>query len=72
MEVSGRSVQAKTGSGTVRGRLEAKRSIAVFSGIPYAAPPIGRDWWRAPSPPVPWSEVLVARKPGPRAFQRRA
>jgi para-nitrobenzyl esterase len=72
MEVSGRSVLAKTESGSVRGRLEAKRSIAVFSGIPYVAPPIGPKRWRAPSPPEPWSEVLDARKPGPRAFQRRA
>jgi para-nitrobenzyl esterase len=72
MEVSGRSVLAKTESGSVRGRLEAERSIAVFSGIPYVAPPIGPKRWRAPSPPEPWSEVLDARKPGPRAFQRRA
>ena len=34
--------------------------VAVFRGLPFAAPPIGELRWRAPKPPAKWSEVRVA------------
>jgi para-nitrobenzyl esterase len=35
-------------------------AIRHFVGIPYAAPPIGGNRWRAPQPPAPWTTVRDA------------
>ncbi len=48
----------RTESGEIRGRKE--NEIAVFRGIPYAAPPVGADRFAAPRPPEPWSIELFA------------
>jgi carboxylesterase type B len=37
----------------------------VFSGIPYAAPPVGRLRWQPPQPVRPWQGVREATSPGP-------
>lgn len=46
--------------GIVRGRLAPSGDIAVFRGIPYAAPPVGDLRWRPPQPVEPWEGVLEA------------
>ncbi len=54
------SPEANTTSGVVRGTLEA--GIAVFKGIPYAAPPVGANRWRPPQHVVAWKGVRDANK----------
>jgi para-nitrobenzyl esterase len=47
---------------TRQGRIEGEErdGLAIFRGIPYAAPPVGARRWRAPEPPEPWSGVRKA------------
>jgi para-nitrobenzyl esterase len=55
-------------SGRVRGRhvdTASGASLAVFLGIPYAAPPVGPLRWKAPQPLAPWDGVRDALAFGP-------
>ncbi len=67
-----RGPEAQTTGGPVRGKLEDKGSMAVYLGIPYAAPPIGARRWRAPQPVEKWKRSLSCTKIGPFAHQRRS
>ncbi|RSS83302.1 carboxylesterase/lipase family protein [Streptomyces sp. WAC06614] len=55
--------QVRTAHGVVEGRTE--RGIAVFRGIPYAAPPVGPAAFAAPAPLAPWDGVRDAGAFGP-------
>lgn len=55
----------ETESGLVEGIPGRDRSLTVFRGIPFAAPPVGELRWRPPRPPEPWSGVRPARSFGP-------
>ncbi len=61
----------QTTAGPIRGKRRAKGRIALFAGVPYAAPPVGDLRWRAPQPVETWSDILDCAKPGPVAYQRR-
>jgi para-nitrobenzyl esterase len=50
--------EARTAAGRVRGRREG--GLAVFRGIPFAAPPTGRARFAAPQPVTPWDGVRDA------------
>jgi len=50
--------EARTAAGWVRGRREG--SLAVFRGIPFAQPPVGRARFAAPQLPAPWDGVREA------------
>ncbi|MFE7432735.1 carboxylesterase/lipase family protein [Streptomyces tendae] len=55
----------RTVHGAVRGRYE--HGVAVFRGIPYAAPPFGPGRFRRPVLPEPWDGVRDAGSFGPTA-----
>jgi len=49
----------------------AENGAHVWRGIPFAAPPLGADRWRAPRPPEPWEGVLSALDSGPPCIQAK-
>lgn len=51
-----------THTGTVEGITH--NDISAFLGIPYAAPPVGENRWRAPQPPASWKGTLNATQFG--------
>lgn len=52
----------KVKTGLVSGAAAGDPSIAVFKGIPYAAPPVGDLRWRAPRPAAAWQGVRKAEQ----------
>jgi len=46
----------RTASGPIAGRVE--QGLAVFRGVPFAAPPVGELRWRPPAEPEPWTRTL--------------
>jgi para-nitrobenzyl esterase len=52
-------------AGTARGR------VVAYLGVPYAAPPVGANRWRAPQPALPWSGVRRAHAFGANCQQDR-
>src|SRR5215470_14061942 len=56
---------------TRQGRVEGEEigGLAIFRGIPYAAPPVGARRWLAPQPPESWSGVRKATSFGGTAPQ---
>jgi para-nitrobenzyl esterase len=57
------STEVKTESGVVRG--ESSEGVRSWLGIPYAAPPVGPNRFRAPQPPAKWSTPREAKSFGP-------
>ncbi|MFC5827838.1 carboxylesterase/lipase family protein [Nonomuraea insulae] len=55
----------ETESGLVEGVPGRDRSVTVFRGVPYAAPPVGESRWRPPRPAPPWPGVRRAETFGP-------
>jgi para-nitrobenzyl esterase len=54
---------AKTPAGDLQGIPE--RDVAVFKGIPFAAPPVGDLRWRAPRPAPTWQGTRKSEAFGP-------
>ena len=57
----------QTTTGTVRGLVAADHRL--FSGIPYAAPPVGALRWQPPAPVTSWTDVRDATKPSSTCIQ---
>lgn len=63
--------RVKTECGWVRGLPASDPRITSFKGIPFAAPPVGENRWRAPQPCPAWEGELKAFDFGPIAMQDR-
>jgi para-nitrobenzyl esterase len=49
--------EVRIDTGFVKGAAASTPSVRMFKGIPYAAPPVGENRWRAPQPPARWDSV---------------
>jgi len=61
--------QVKTENGWVKGIEAADPRITAFKGIPFAAPPVGKNRWRAPQPCENWEGVKEAYRFAPISVQ---
>lgn len=57
----------QTKDGPVQGVV--RDGMRVFTGIPFAAPPVGPLRFRPPQPVAKWTETLVATRPIPNCIQ---
>ena len=64
------SVRVRVASGVLVGSVDS--GVAVFKGVPYAAPPLGALRWMLPQPAPKWSQEHVADDFGPSCLQRSA
>ncbi len=51
-------------SGLVSGGETTLSGVRVFKGLPFAAPPVGENRWRAPQPVEPWQDIRDASEFG--------
>lgn len=63
------NLQVVVESGKLQGIHGWDPRVAVFKGIPYAAPPVGKLRWKAPQPAPAWKGVRKADVYGPIACQ---
>lgn len=56
-------------NGIIQGLPAADPRITSFKGIPFAAPPVGKNRWRAPQPASNWDGVLKAYEFAPISMQ---
>jgi para-nitrobenzyl esterase len=66
-----RATPAPVMVGVAQGKLAGFRQgpIDTFLGIPYAAPPVGGNRWRAPQPAADWHGVRAADRFAPSCWQ---
>lgn len=55
--------------GKITGTLSSDKQVAIYKGIPYAAPPVGDLRWKDPQPVKAWSGVKKATKFSANAMQ---
>src|SRR6186713_1993617 len=61
--------QIKIDSGALIGAVGTTQpSVRAFKGIPFAAPPLGDNRWRAPQPAAKWDGVRKGDAFGNRCF----
>ena len=61
--------ETKVENGKVKGYAGNNARITVYKGIPFAAPPVGENRWRAPQPAADWEGVYDAKEFAPIPFQ---
>ena len=55
--------------GKITGTLSSDSKVAIYKGIPYAAPPVGELRWKVPQPVDSWRGVKECTDFGPSAIQ---
>ena len=55
--------------GDLQGVYNEDKSVEVYTGIPYAEPPVGELRWKEPQDPKPWDGVLNADHFAPMSMQ---
>ena len=61
--------QVKTENGWARGIEAADPRITAFKGVPFAAPPVGKNRWRAPQPCENWAGIRDCSRFAPISMQ---
>ncbi len=67
--LAGIPAEVATDTGMIAGTTGTSPEVRVFKGIPFAAPPVGANRWRAPQPVAKWSGVRPATEYAPRCTQ---
>ena len=57
--------------GELQGVYNEDKSVEVFTGVPYAKPPVGEYRWKEPQDPDKWDGVLLADHFAPMSMQPR-
>ena len=52
--------QVRVETGLLAGTAAATPNVRIFKGIPFAAPPLGENRWKAPQPAAKWEGVRKA------------
>jgi para-nitrobenzyl esterase len=60
--------QVRVETGLLAGTAAATPNVRIFKGIPYAAPPLGQNRWKAPQPAAKWNGVRKADAFGDRCI----
>ena len=63
--------EVTTKYGKLKGLPAENTKVTSFKGIPFAAPPVGKNRWRAPQPCDSWEGVKNAFEFGPLSVQDR-
>ncbi len=63
--------QTKVENGWLRGIPAADPRVMVYRGVPFAAPPVGENRWRAPQPAKDWDGVLDCARFAPISMQAK-
>ena len=58
--------------GDLVGVYNAEKTVEVYTGIPYAQPPVGDLRWKEPQPPSSWDGVRVCDHFAPMSMQQRS
>ena len=57
--------------GMIRGVFNQDRSVELYAGIPFAAPPTGDFRWKEPQPVLPWTGVRECNTFAPMCMQNQ-
>lgn len=57
--------------GRIQGVYNKDKTVEVYTGIPYAKPPVGELRWKAPEDPEAWEGVRVCDHFQPMSMQKR-